>query len=107
MATFPSIEPSYSVKKQQKPITKVVRFADGYEHRLMFGILNHQNPRQYNLRWENITEDEADVSAIKVLSALLAVCPLAPDLALSTSKGVVNNTGLSVSLILNPGTVVW
>ena len=60
MATFPSIEPSYSVKKQQKPITKVVRFADGYEHRLMFGIPNHQNPRQYNLRWENITEDEAD-----------------------------------------------
>ena len=60
MATFPSIEPSFSVKKDQAPLSKVVRFADGYEHRLIFGIPNHQNPRQYALRWENITEEEAD-----------------------------------------------
>tara|TARA_R100000329_G_scaffold141032_1_gene123565 strand:+ start:930 stop:1502 length:573 start_codon:yes stop_codon:yes gene_type:complete len=60
MATFPNIEPSYSVKKDQAPIGKVIRFADGYEHRIMFGIPNHQNPRQYSLSWENITEDEAD-----------------------------------------------
>ena len=56
MATFPDIEPSFSVKKDQAPISKIVRFADGYEHRLIFGIPNHQNPRQYSLRWENITE---------------------------------------------------
>ena len=60
MATFPSIEPSFSVKKDQAPLSRVVRFADGYEHRLMFGIPNHQNPRQYSLKWENITEEEAD-----------------------------------------------
>ena len=60
MATFPSIEPSFSVKKDQAPVSKVVRFADGFEQRLVFGIPSHQNPRQYSLRWENITEDEAD-----------------------------------------------
>lgn len=60
MATFPDIEPSFSVKKDQEPISKIVRFADGYEHRLIFGIPNHQNPRQYSLKWENITEDQAD-----------------------------------------------
>ena len=60
MATFPDIEPSFSIKKDQAPLSRVVRFADGYEHRLMFGIPNHQNPRQYGLRWENITEEEAD-----------------------------------------------
>ena len=60
MSTFPDIEPSYSVKKTQKPQTRVVRFADGYEHRLAMGVPNHQNPRQYNLRWQNITEDEAN-----------------------------------------------
>ena len=60
MASFPNIEPSYSVKKTQNPITRTVRFADGYEHRLSLGLANHQNPRKYNLRWENITEDEAD-----------------------------------------------
>ena len=60
MATFPSIEPSYSVKKPQKPITRTVSFVDGFEQRLMFGLPNFQNPRKYNLRWENITEEEAD-----------------------------------------------
>ena len=60
MATFPDIEPSFSVKKDQAPISKIVRFADGYEHRLIFGIPNHQNPRKYSLKWENITEEEAD-----------------------------------------------
>ena len=60
MATFPDIEPSFSVKKEQAPIDKIVRFADGYEHRLIFGIPNNQNPRQYSLKWENITEEEAD-----------------------------------------------
>ena len=60
MATFPSIEPSYSVKKEQKPITRTVSCVDGFEQRLMFGLPNYQNPRKYNLRWENITEEEAD-----------------------------------------------
>ena len=60
MATFPSIEPSYSVKKEQKPIIRTVSFVDGFEQRLMFGLPNFQNPRKYNLRWENITEEEAD-----------------------------------------------
>ena len=60
MATFPAIEPSYSVSKQQNPITRTVSFVDGFEQRLMFGLPNLQNPRKYNLRWENITEEEAD-----------------------------------------------
>ena len=60
MATFPSIEPSFSVKKEQSPVTRVVRFADGYEHRLIFGLPNNQNPRLYNLKWENISEEESD-----------------------------------------------
>ena len=60
MATFPNIEPSFSVRKIQAPITKAVSFADGFEQRLMFGLPTNQNPRKYNLKWENITEEEAD-----------------------------------------------
>ena len=60
MATFPNIEPSFSVKKIQAPITKAVSFADRFEQRLMFGLPTNQNPRKYNLTWENITEEEAD-----------------------------------------------
>ena len=60
MATFPNIEPSFSVKKEQSPLTRVVQYADGFEQRLMFGLPTNQNPRKYNLKWENITEEEAD-----------------------------------------------
>ena len=60
MATFPNIEPSFSVKKEQAPLTRVVQYADGFEQRLMFGLPTNQNPRKYNLKWENITEEEAD-----------------------------------------------
>ena len=60
MANFPSIEPSFSVIKRSQPRIKVVQFADGFEHRLGFGLPNHQDPKTYNLKWENITEEESD-----------------------------------------------
>lgn len=60
MATFPDIEPSFSVRKQSDPITRTVVFGDGYEHRLGFGVPSHLNPRKYDLIWKNITEDQAD-----------------------------------------------
>ena len=43
MATFPSIEASYGVTKRSAPNTRVIRFADGYEHRIQFGLSEHQN----------------------------------------------------------------
>ena len=60
MANFPSIEPSFSVTKRSQPKTKVVQFADGFEHRLGFGLPNQQDPKTFNLKWENITEEESD-----------------------------------------------
>ena len=60
MATFPDIEPSYSVQKTIQNKAKVVRFADGYEHRLHLGLPRHQSPRQYNLNWKNVTEEQAN-----------------------------------------------
>ena len=36
MATFPSITPQYGVQKRSAPNKRVVRFADGYEHRILF-----------------------------------------------------------------------
>ena len=60
MANFPSIEPSFSVTKKSQPVVKVVCFADGFEHRLGFGLPNNQDPKIFNLKWENITEEESD-----------------------------------------------
>ena len=60
MATFPSITPTYGQQKRSAPNTRTVRFADGYEHRILFGLAAHQNPKIYNFTF-NVSETEADV----------------------------------------------
>ena len=47
MATFPSIKPTYGQRKKSQPKTRTIRFADGYEHRLLFGLAQHQNPKEF------------------------------------------------------------
>ena len=59
MATFPSIKPSYGIRKKSKPLTRTIRFADGYEHRLLFGLAQHQNPKEFSLTYE-VSETQAD-----------------------------------------------
>lgn len=60
MAVFPNIEPSYPLRKRKSTIKKVVKFGDGYEHRVSLGLKHNQSPAIYDLVWENITEDEFD-----------------------------------------------
>ena len=55
MANFPSIDPTYGQRKKSQPKTRIVRFADGYEHRLLFGLAQHQNPKEYSFTFE-VTE---------------------------------------------------
>ena len=59
MATFPSIKPTYGQQKRSAPLTRTVRFADGYEHRILFGLAQHQNPKVFNFTY-NVSETEAD-----------------------------------------------
>ena len=59
MATFPSINPTYNTKKSITPNTRTVRFADGYEHRIIFGVPEHQIPKIYNLTF-NVSLTEAN-----------------------------------------------
>ena len=59
MATFPtSPAASYGISKTSKPNLKRVKFADGYEARISFGM--NQNAKTWNPTWENITEAESD-----------------------------------------------
>lgn len=58
MANFPSIEPSFPVKKTSNPNIRTVKFADGYEHRLLFGL--NQNPKIFSLTWKNLSETDSD-----------------------------------------------
>ena len=59
MATFPSITPTYGQQKRSAPNTRTVRFADGYEHRILFGLPEHQNPKIFNFTFE-VSETDAD-----------------------------------------------
>ena len=52
MATFPSIKPVYGQRKRSAPLTRTIRFADGYEHRLLFGLAQHQNPKEFSFTYE-------------------------------------------------------
>ena len=59
MATFPSITPTYGQQKRSAPKSRIVRFADGYEHRILFGLAEHQNPKVFNFTFE-VSEPDAD-----------------------------------------------
>ena len=59
MATFPSIDPTYGTQKRSRPVKRTVRFADGYEHRVLFGLDAHTNPKAYSLTFK-VSETDAD-----------------------------------------------
>ncbi len=57
--TFPSIKPIYGQQKRSAPNTRTIVFADGFEHRLLFGLAQNQNPKVFNFTF-NVSESEAD-----------------------------------------------
>lgn len=59
MATFPDIKPQYGSRKTNAPDFRIVRFADGYEHRIVFGLPANQNPKSFNFTW-NVSETDSD-----------------------------------------------
>jgi phage-related protein len=52
-----SVAPSYGSQKSSAPSVRKVRFGDGYEKRLTYGL--NQNPKIYNLTFQ-VSETEAD-----------------------------------------------
>ena len=57
MPTFPSITPTYGVQKNSKPNARTVKFGDGYEQSITFGL--NQNPKTYALTFV-VSETDAD-----------------------------------------------
>ena len=60
MATFPSISPSYGMRKTSSPRIRTTSFGDGYEFRALFGLPLTQDPKIYDLTF-NVSETDADV----------------------------------------------
>ena len=51
--------PTYNSRKTNAPNTRIVKFGDGYEHRVSFSL--NQNPKTFNLTFKNISEADADI----------------------------------------------
>ena len=60
MATFPSITPTYGMRKPSKPKVRVSSLGDGYEFRALYGLPLSQDPKVYDLTF-NVSETDADV----------------------------------------------
>ena len=60
MATFPSITPTYGMRKTSKPKVRVSSLGDGYEFRALYGLPLSQDPKVYDLTF-NVSETDADV----------------------------------------------
>jgi len=50
--------PAYGQQKRSLPNTRTVRFADGYEHRILFGLAQHQNPKIFTFTF-NVSQADA------------------------------------------------
>ena len=60
MATFPSISPTYGMRKTSSPRIRTTSFGDGYEFRALFGLPLTQDPKVYDLTF-NVSETQSDV----------------------------------------------
>ena len=60
MATFPSIQPTYGMRKTSSPKVRVTSLGDGYEFRALYGLPLSQDPKVYDLTF-NVSETESDV----------------------------------------------
>ena len=57
--SFPTtVNPTYGLTKTSKPKIRIAEFGSGYSQRSTFGI--NQNLKVYQLRWQNISETQAD-----------------------------------------------
>lgn len=64
-SSFPEVAPIYGAQESITQKTRIVRFADGYEHRIAFGLQQHQNPRVLNHTYR------AEVGVINTLENFL------------------------------------
>ena len=60
MASFPSISPTYGMRKTSSPKVRTTQLGDGYEFRALYGLPLSQDPKVYDLTF-NVSETESDV----------------------------------------------
>ena len=99
MATFPSITPTYGMRKKSIPKVKVTKLGDGYEFRALYGIPLSQDPKVYDLTF-NVSETEADVIEAFLRSRVndQASFTFTPPAEGFTKTGTYSQTGTTVTI---------
>ena len=108
MATFPSIDPTYGVRKQSQPRIRTTRLGDGYEFRALFGLPLTQDPKVYDLTF-NVSEEESDVIEAFLRSRVnhQASFTFTPPAEGSTKTGTYSQSGTTVTItITNHGLAI-
>jgi len=108
MATFPSISPTYGMRKRSSPKIRTTSFGDGYEFRALFGLPLTQDPKVYDLTF-NVSETEADVIEGFLRSRVndQASFTFTPPAEGSTQTGTYSQSGTTVTItITNHGLAI-
>ena len=108
MATFPSITPTYGMRKQSKPKVRTTQLGDGYEFRALYGLPLSQDPKVYDLTF-NVSETESDVieGFLRGRVADQASFTFTPPAEGSTQTGTYSQSGTTVTItITNHGLAI-
>jgi phage-related protein len=102
MATFPSISPTYGMRKTSSPRIRTTSFGDGYEFRALFGLPLTQDPKVYDLTF-NVSETEADVIEGFLRSRVndQASFTFTPPAEGSTQTGTYSQSGTTVTITIS------
>ena len=102
MATFPSISPTYGMRKTSSPRIRTTSFGDGYEFRALFGLPLTQDPKVYDLTF-NVSETEADVIEGFLRSRVIdqASFTFTPPAEGSTQTGTYSQSGTTVTITIS------
>ena len=101
MATFPSITPTYGMRKQSKPKVRVTTLGDGYEFRTLYGLPLSQDPKVYDLTF-NVSETDADVIEAFLRSRVndQASFTFTPPAEGFTKTGTYSQSGTTVTITI-------
>ena len=108
MATFPSIQPTYGMRKTSSPRIRSTRLGDGYEFRALFGLPLTQDPKIYDLTF-NVSETDADVIEAFLRSRVndQASFTFTPPAEGGTKTGTYSQSGTTVTItITNHGLAI-
>ena len=102
MATFPSITPTYGIRKRSTPKVKVSQLGDGYEFRALYGLPLSQDPKVYDLTF-NVSETQADIIEAFLRSRVndQASFTFTPPAEGFTKTGTYSQSGTTVTITIS------